>query len=235
MTTRRAVDPQQAAPVGDLTVEYLGTVTEELCHELEAEWVRLRQASSIGDHLGIAEHFPVYSSGRGWWSLHGDRLKLPAPATLSLVDGWSPMSFNGPGTLTAYLIVKMRMPSDVAAFTSALRRAVTQSVESFGLETTARRNGLFVGHRRVARSLTHIRRNIAATRISVDVATRGHWREALVQLGSEPGTSMAQELGSPVLLDDVAAVLGAALGRELNLALTAGLPGVVGPGGVPEQ
>lgn len=218
-----------------MTVEYLGTVTEELCRELETEWVRQRKGAGSADRLGIAEHYAVYTSGRDWWALHGDRSKLPALATLSLVEGRAPVCFNGPGTLTAYLIVKIHTPSDLAPFVDALGRAVTRSVETFGLETTARRDGLFVGTRRIARSVTRVRSRIAASRICVDVATRGHWREALVQLGAEPGISLGQAVGSPISLDDVAATLAGAVASELNVALTVGLPGVVGPGGVPEQ
>lgn len=226
---------QQAVTDGFLAVEYLGTVAEDLCHELEAEWVRQRQGGGLADRLGIGEHYPAYTAGRGWWELHGDPKKLPTVATLSLINGRSPLCFNGPGTLTAYVIVKLQRRMDVARHLDALRLAVTQSVESFGPATTVRRDGLFVGHRRIARSTTRVRGGIAASRISVDVATRGHWRAALVELGAEPGTSIVREVGSVVLLDDVSAVLAGAFARELGLALVAGLPGVVGPGGVTEQ
>jgi lipoyl(octanoyl) transferase len=232
-----------AAHGGVLTVDRLGTVAYEPTWELQDELADQRRQRRIGDRLLLLEHFPVYTIGRG-----GDETNLLATpsrlreigATFVRVDRGGDITFHGPGQLVAYPIVELKDPLDLRRYVRTLEAAIIETAARFGV-AAGRVDGLtgvWVDEtRKLAAIGVRVRRGVTTHGLALNVNTELRWFTEMIPCGirDKEVTSLARELGHPVVMEDVEQALAQELARHFGLSLGSGMPGVVGPAGVREQ
>jgi lipoyl(octanoyl) transferase len=236
-------NPLLAAHGGVLTVERLGTVAYQPAWELQDELAQQRRERRIGDRLLLLEHFPVYTIGRG-----GDEANLLAGpdrlrqigAEFVRIDRGGDITFHGPGQLVAYPIVELRNPLDVRRYVRTLEAAIVETAAAFGVEA-GRIEGLtgvwVEGERKLAAIGVRVRRAVTTHGLALNVNTELRWFDEMIPCGipDKQVTSLAREVGQPVEMEAVEEAMAAALATGLGLSLTAGQPGIAGPGGATEQ
>jgi lipoyl(octanoyl) transferase len=106
---------------------------------LQRELQRRRASDEMPDCCLLLEHQPVYTAGKR--TAVSDR-PVGGPATPVIdVDRGGKITWHGPGQLTAYPIIKLRVPVDVAAYVRALEQAMIGVCAEFGV-TAGRVAGL---------------------------------------------------------------------------------------------
>jgi lipoyl(octanoyl) transferase len=235
--------PLLAAHGGLLTVDRLGTIAYGPSWELQDELAQQRRERRIGDRLLLVEHFPVYTIGRG-----GDEANLLAgPDRLRQLgaefvrsDRGGDITFHGPGQLVAYPVVELRDPLDLRRYVRTLESAVINTAAAFGV-AAGRVDGLtgvwVDGERKLAAIGVRVRRGVTTHGLALNVNTELRWFDEMIPCGirDKDVTSLARELGQPVPMEAVEDAIVFALATGFGLALTAGAPGIAGPGGSTEQ
>jgi lipoyl(octanoyl) transferase len=235
--------PLLASHGGVLTVERLGTVPYQVTWELQDELAQQRRQRRTGDRLLLLEHFPVYTIGRGGNEANllagRDRLRQLG-AELIRSDRGGDITFHGPGQLVAYPIVELRDPLDLRRYVRTLEGAVIETAAAFGV--TAGRvdelTGVWVeGERKLAAIGVRVRRGVTTHGLALNVNTELRWFDEMIPCGirDKDVTSLARELGHPVPMEAVEDAMSSALASGFGLTLSAGAPGIAGPGGATEQ
>jgi lipoyl(octanoyl) transferase len=235
--------PLLLAHGGTLTVERLGTVPYQPTWELQDELAQQRRERRIGDRLLLLEHFPVYTIGRG-----GDESNLLAsPARLRemgselvRIDRGGDITFHGPGQLVAYPIVELRDPLDLRRYVRSLEAAIIKTAGTFGVvaDRVDGLTGVWVGgERKLAAIGVRVRRGVTTHGLALNVNTELRWFAEMIPCGirDKEVTSLARELGRPLEMHAVEAVLAEALSTAFGLQLTTGAAGPMGPAGSSEQ
>ena len=228
---------------GVLTVDRLGTAAYQPTWELQDELAEQRRGRRIGDRLLLAEHFPVYTIGRG-----GDESNLLASpdrlreigAELVRVDRGGDITFHGPGQIVAYPIVELKDPLDLRRYVRSLEAAVIETAARFGVDGGHLKGhpGIWVeGERKLAAIGVRVRRGVTTHGLALNVNTDLRWFDEMIPCGihDKGVTSLARELGQAVPMDEVEEELARQLARHLGLRLAEGAEGVTGPGGGREQ
>lgn len=235
--------PLLAAHGGLLTVDHLGTVPYHPAWELQDELAQQRRERRIGDRLLLLEHFPVYTIGRG-----GDEGNLLAGpdrmrelgAQLIRIDRGGDITFHGPGQLIAYPIVELADPLDLRRYVRTLEAAIIDTAAAFGVpgdRLTGHPGSWVDGERKLAAIGVRVKRGVTTHGLALNVNTDLAWFDEMIPCGipDKGVTSLAREVGHAVPMEDVEAVLAAALARHLGLRPAAGLAETIGPAGGREQ
>jgi lipoyl(octanoyl) transferase len=235
--------PLLAAHGGTLTVDRLGTAAYRPTWELQDELAEQRRGRRIGDRLLLVEHFPVYTIGRG-----GDEANMLAGperlrelgAELIRIDRGGDITFHGPGQLVAYPIVELADPLDLRRYVRTLEAAIIATVGRFGV-TAARLEGhpgiWVAGERKLAAIGVRVRRGVTTHGLALNVNTDLRWFAEMIPCGirDKDVTTLAQEIGAPVAMEDVEDELARQLADHFGLRASAGFAGAVGPAGGREE
>ncbi|MBX6341784.1 MAG: lipoyl(octanoyl) transferase LipB [Thermomicrobiaceae bacterium] len=184
----------------------------------------LRREGAIDDLLLLLEHERVYTNGR-----HGDRANLLADeATLArlgiayiVADRGGDITYHGPGQLVAYPVVHLgRLGLGVKAYVERLEAAVIRAAARLGVAATSSPGytGVWVGRDKLAAIGVRVRYGVAYHGVAVNVAPDLADFDRIVPCGipDRGVTSLAQLLGRPVAVDEVALLCAQALAELLG-------------------
>ena len=192
--------------------------------------------SAIPETVLFLEHPPTITLGR---RTQEDEIHVPPGADVAIVDtdrgGRS--TYHGPGQLVCYPILDLkRHGKDVKKFCRDLEEAIIRTVAPFGLEAT-RIDGLTgvwlqSPPRKIASIGVHLSRWVSthgyALNVDLDLAPFTTWITAC-GLDDASFTSLANELGRPVTVDEVRPVAREAFAEVFDLVfeeLPGGDPGL---------
>jgi lipoyl(octanoyl) transferase len=181
---------------------------------------------AIPDTVVMLEHAPVITLGR---RTDGDEVHVPEGAEVEVVetDRGGKSTFHGPGQLVCYPIFDLkRHGQDVKRYCRELEEALILTLAKLGIEGE-RIDGLTgVWLTRPPRKIASIGIHIAkwvtthgyALNVDLDPAPFTHWITAC-GLEDAAFTTVAQELGRPVTVDEVRAPALEALAEVFELEL----------------
>src|ERR1044071_2560203 len=205
----------------------LHLVTYENGMALQQKLVELRQRDEIDDQLLLLEHPPVITLGRGGKL---DNL-LASPDTLAServrffeTTRGGDITYHGPGQLVGYPILHLgEGKRDVRKYVTNVEEVLIRTVAEYGItaERIEGRRGIWVGNDKIAAIGVRIARWVTSHGFALNVNTNlGHFRFITpCGLRGTGVTSIAQQVGHEVPLDEVREIVAAkfseVLGREL--------------------
>jgi lipoyl(octanoyl) transferase len=174
----------------------------------------------------LLEHPPVVTLGR---RTETQELHVPADAAVEIVetDRGGKSTFHGPGQLVCYPILDLnRHGRDVKRYCRDLERAIVRTLAAFDVDATCIEGltGVWLTPppRKIASIGVHISRWVTthgyALNVDLDLAPFTQWITAC-GLDDAAFTSMAQELGRPLSVDEVRGPAAAALADVFGLEL----------------
>ena len=205
----------------------LHVVTYENGLQLQQKLVELRQREELDDQLLLLEHPPVITLGRG-----GDRGNLLASPDALKAHGvrfyettrGGDITYHGPGQVVGYPILHLGEGSrDVRRYVTNLEEVLIRTVAAYGITATRAegKRGIWVGNDKIAAIGVRIARWVTSHGFALNVNTNlDHFRLITpCGLRGTGVTSIAREIGRPVPLDEVRAIVAAnftdVFGREL--------------------
>jgi len=203
----------------------LGSTSYDEAWELQRAIAADVLAGERPDTMILLEHPPVVTVGR---RTGDDELHLPADADVDVVetDRGGKSTYHGPGQLVCYPIVDLnRHGRDVRRYCRDLEEALIRTLAAFGLEGT-RIEGLTgvwleCPPRKIASIGVHISRWVTthgyALNVDLDPAPFTSWITACGLEGAA-FTTIADELGRPVSVDDVRPAAATAVEEVFDLA-----------------
>jgi lipoate-protein ligase B len=196
--------------------------------EIEALQEELRDRVLDGDAaaeaLILVEHEPVITLGRraGPGELRVAEATLAARGiALHRSSRGGAATYHGPGQLVAYPVV--RLTGGVVAHVSALAASVVALARSLGVDASfdRARPGVWVGERKLASIGVHVHRRVAIHGLALNVTRQSTSGFDAIVPCAMPGvrmTSLEEEAGAPLSVDDVRVVFGRILATSLRNA-----------------
>ena len=209
----------------------LGLVEYQAAWDLQRSLAAAVAQGAIPDTVLFLEHPPTITLGR---RTEQGEVHVPAGADVAVVetDRGGRSTYHGPGQLVCYPILDLkRHGKDVKKFCRDLEEAIAQTLAAFGL-VGARIDGLtgvWVAPppRKIASIGVHLSRWVSthgyALNVDLDPTPFTDWITAC-GLDDAAFTSMAQELGRAITVDEVRAAARDAFAGVFGLALEE-LPG----------
>jgi lipoyl(octanoyl) transferase len=184
------------------------------------------QAGERPDTVVFLEHPPVVTLGR---RTDQGELHVPAGAEVEIVetDRGGKSTFHGPGQLVCYPVLDLnRHGRDVRRYCRDLEESVIRTLASFDLDATRIEGltGVWLERppRKIASIGVHISRWVTthgyALNVDLDPAPFTDWITAC-GLEDAAFTTMADELGRPIGVDDVRPAATAAIAEVFELDL----------------
>ena len=208
----------------------LGCMDYKAAWKLQTEIVSARVKGIIDtDIILFLEHPAVFTLGRRGGRDHllvSEEFLKTSGIPIVQVERGGHITFHGPGQLVAYPIVNLRARSiGVVDFVTALEDIMLATVQTWGIE--AERNpanrGIWVGNNKLGSIGLAIRKGISfhglALNVNIDLAPFS-WIQPC-GLEGVCMTSIQQELGRELSMDDVCTVVKRQFESVLNLNLTA--------------
>jgi lipoate-protein ligase B len=204
----------------------LGETPYREAWELQRALAAAVSQGAIPDTIVMLEHPPVITLGR---RAEEGELHVPDGAEVELVetDRGGKSTYHAPGQLVCYPILDLtRHGQDVKKYCRDLEQALIGTLEPFGLEaqTIDGLTGLWLTPppRKIASIGIHIHKWVTthgyALNVDLDPAPFTDWITAC-GLDGAAFTTMAQELGRPLGVDDVRPAAAAAFERVFGLEL----------------
>ena len=196
-------------------IHRLHLVTYENGMRLQQKLVEMRQRDEIADQLLLLEHPPVITLGRG-----GDETNLLATPDHLAAEGvrfyettrGGDITYHGPGQIVGYPILHLGENNrDVRKYVSALEEVLIRTVAEYGItaERVDGRRGIWVGNDKIAAIGVRIARWVTSHGWALNVSTNLDHFRLITPCGIQGMgvTSIEQEIGRKVPLDEVRAVL----------------------------
>jgi lipoate-protein ligase B len=191
--------------------------------KLQQELVAARQRGEIADTLVLVEHPDVITLGRR----QSSQANVVAAGDIPIfeIERGGDVTYHGPGQLVGYPILALDdAERDLHLYLRNLEEALIGVCADVGVE--GRRNpgwtGVWIGERKVASLGIAVRKWVTMHGFALNVATELSRFAAINPCGLDAAvmTSLAQESGRPLTVEDVKplaiARLGAALGRSFG-------------------
>ena len=203
-----------------MEVRRLGVVDYPAALELQRELVEQRKQGLIPDQLLLLEHPHVITLGARNHNARSNVLETPEAlarrgVALFETGRGGDVTYHGPGQLVGYPILELpKDRRDVHRYVRDLEEVLIGAVAAFGIGAARipGLTGIWVGDRKLAAIGVRISRWVTSHGFALNVNTNLSRFELIVPCGiTDKGvTSMAQLLGRPVPMDEVAtAVEGA--------------------------
>src|SRR5437764_7616998 len=209
----------------------LGLVEYQAAWDLQRSLAAAVSQGAIPDTVLFLEHPPTITLGR---RTEDGEVHVPEGADVAVVetDRGGRSTYHGPGQLVCYPILDLkRHGKDVKKFCRDLEEAIVQTLNSFGLEGSRIEGltGVWLQRppRKIASIGVHLSRWISthgyALNVDLDPMPFTDWITAC-GLDDAAFTSMAQELGRTLTVDDVRPAAHDAFAQVFDLAFEE-LPG----------
>ena len=184
-----------------------------------ADGLRLQQAvhaqvvAGAEDVTLLLEHEPVYTAGK-----RTEPWERPTDGTPVVdVDRGGKITWHGPGQITGYPIIRLADPVDVVDYVRRLEQALIDVCAELGLATgrVEGRSGVWTpdGRRKVAAIGIRVARGVTmhGFALNCDPDLRAYDRIVACGITDATVTSLTQELGRDVTVDEVLPLLEARL------------------------
>ena len=186
-------------------IEYsVALETQRMIHREVAEGVR-------PNTLLILEHPSVFTAGK-----RTSESEKPHDGTPVIdVDRGGKITWHGPGQLVGYPIVKLAKPTELVGFVREIEAGLIRVCSEFGLETQRvdGRSGVWVcdedGERKIAAIGIRVASGVSMHGFALNVNPDLSEFNRIIPCGIEDAsvTSMQQELGRDISIDEVAPVV----------------------------
>jgi lipoyl(octanoyl) transferase len=186
-------------------IEYsVALETQRLIHKEVAEGVR-------PNTLLILEHPSVFTAGK-----RTSESEKPHDGTPVInVDRGGKITWHGPGQLVGYPIVKLAKPTELVGFVREIEAGLIRVCSEFGLNTQRvdGRSGVWVcdaqGARKIAAIGIRVASGVSMHGFALNVNPDLNEFNRIIPCGIEDAsvTSMQQELGRDISIDEVAPVV----------------------------
>lgn len=153
----------------------------------------------------VVEHDPVVTLGR---NAKDEHLLLPQQLLAELgvdvhrIERGGDVTYHGPGQVVVYPIRKLERFREVVPFVSALERAASDALASFGIEAATRgeHRGVYVGSNAICAVGLAVRRMTSLHGIALNVCTALDYDRLILPCGTAQFgiTSISRELGRTV-------------------------------------
>ena len=194
--------------------------------ELQRSLAAAVSAGEIPDTVVLLEHPPVVTLGR---RTEEGELHVPHGADVEIVetDRGGKSTYHGPGQLVCYPILDLtRHGQDVPKYCRDLEEALIRTLDAFDVPATRIEGltGIWLESppRKIASIGVHIHKWVTthgyALNVDLDRAQLSDWITACGLEGAS-FTTMAHELGRPIVVDDVRGAAAAAIAEVLTLVL----------------
>jgi lipoyl(octanoyl) transferase len=205
----------------------LGAVPYREAWDLQRSLAAAVSQGAIPDTVVLLEHPPVITLGR---RAEEGELHLPEGADVEIVetDRGGKSTFHGPGQLVCYPILDLtRHGQDVKRYCRDLEEALIRALRAVGVEATRLDGltGIWVEHppRKIASIGVHISKWVTthgyALNVDLDPAPFTQWITAC-GLADTSFTTVAQELGRPMTVDEVRPHAAAAFEEVFGLTFS---------------
>jgi lipoate-protein ligase B len=209
----------------------LGTVDYQAAWDLQRSLAAAVSQGAIPDTVLFLEHPPTITLGR---RTEEGEVHVPADAEVAVVetDRGGRSTYHGPGQLVCYPILDLkRHGKDVKKFCRNLEEVIIRTLAAFGLEGSRIEGltGVWLQRppRKIASIGVHLSRWISthgyALNVDLDPSPFTDWITAC-GLDDAAFTSMAHELGRPLVVDEVRPAAHEALAEVFDLVFEE-LPG----------
>ena len=200
-----------------------GLTAYEAAWKRQEELVAQRNAGEVADTLILTEHEPVYTLGVRKDS--EQHMLWDAPElqrrgiTVTQTNRGGDITYHGPGQIVGYPIVNLTARKDLHAYLRLLEQVLINTVGTFGLAADRRagKTGIWLGTRKIAAIGVAVKKWTTYHGFALNVNADLTPFSGIVPCGITDGTvtSMQLELGQPVDLTEVKAVLAAEFWRLL--------------------
>jgi lipoate-protein ligase B len=220
------------APVPAYVYDLLGTpLGYEEADAMQRNLAAARSQGAIPDTVLLCEHPATLTLGR---SSEDDELPLGRDGYAALgweihdTDRGGRSTWHGPGQLVVYLVLDLRdHGKDLRRYAHDLERVVVGALAALGIESAPGEDrehvGVWVGERKIAslgiRADSWIVRHGFALNVDCDLDAFARFRAC--GLEATPFTSVAQELGRDVTVEEARGPVLAALADVFSLDLSA--------------
>jgi lipoyl(octanoyl) transferase len=205
----------------------LGAVPYREAWDLQRSLAAAVSQGAIPDTVVLLEHPPVITLGR---RAEEGELHLPEGADVEIVetDRGGKSTFHGPGQLVCYPILDLtRHGQDVKRYCRDLEEALIRALRAVGVEATRLDGltGIWVERppRKIASIGVHISKWVTthgyALNVDLDPAPFTQWITAC-GLADTSFTTVAQELGRPITVDEVRPHAAAAFEEVFGLTFS---------------
>jgi lipoyl(octanoyl) transferase len=205
----------------------LGAVPYREAWDLQRSLAAAVSQGAIPDTVVLLEHPPVITLGR---RAEEGELHLPEGADVEIVetDRGGKSTFHGPGQLVCYPILDLtRHGQDVKRYCRDLEEALIRALRAVGVEATRLDGltGIWVERppRKIASIGVHISKWVTthgyALNVDLDPAPFTQWITAC-GLADTSFTTVAQELGRPIMVDEVRPHAAAAFEEVFGLTFS---------------
>jgi lipoyl(octanoyl) transferase len=205
----------------------LGAVPYREAWDLQRSLAAAVSQGAIPDTVVLLEHPPVITLGR---RAEEGELHVPEGADVEIVetDRGGKSTFHGPGQLVCYPILDLtRHGQDVKRYCRDLEEALIRALRAVGVEATRLDGltGIWVERppRKIASIGVHISKWVTthgyALNVDLDPAPFTQWITAC-GLADTSFTTVAQELGRPIMVDEVRPHAAAAFEEVFGLTFS---------------
>jgi lipoyl(octanoyl) transferase len=201
---------------------WLGRVAYRPAFELQQIVAQLRAEEKLPDTLLLLEHEHVYTLGR---RAPEEEILLDPEALASRgiaverTDRGGRVTYHGPGQLVGYPIVRLST-ADLVGYVRALERAMIAVAADAGIEAgpVEGLTGIWTGDRKLGAIGIHVSRGITTHGFALNVNTDLSMFNGIVPCGivDRGVTSLAEQLGHDVPMDDVVRFTIARVGEALG-------------------
>jgi lipoyl(octanoyl) transferase len=204
----------------------LGVVGYTEAWDLQCSLAAAVSQGAVPDTVILLEHPPVITLGR---RTAAEELHLPDGAEVEVVetDRGGRSTYHGPGQLVCYPILDLnRHGRDVKRYCRDLEEGVIRTLNAFGLqgERVDALTGVWLPSppRKICSIGVHVSRWVTthgyALNVDLDPEPFTRWITAC-GIGDAAFTTMARELGRPILVDEVRPAAAQALADVFELSL----------------
>ena len=172
--------------------------------------VAARQRNELRDGLILLEHEPVFTFGRSSRADHllvsSEVLRANGFGVYDIERGGS-VTYHGPGQLVGYPIIDLRSyDEDVVKYMRSLEETILRTLADLGISAQRQRGfpGVWVGDQKIAAVGVAVKRKVTMHGFALNVDPQLEHFSYINPCGlGRPVTSVAQELGHAVPLDEV--------------------------------
>jgi lipoyl(octanoyl) transferase len=187
-----------------------------------------RRRNEIGDHLLLLEHDHVYTNGRRGRPEHllvSEETLASLGASYVEVDRGGDITYHGPGQLVGYAIVDLACAGlGVRAYVRALEEVLLRTAAHFMVAATTMSGypGIWIGDAKLGAIGVKVSRSVTYHGFSLNVDPDLAYFDRIIACGlaDRDVTSLAQQLGHPIAVNDVIPIcaqeFAEVFGRELR-------------------
>ena len=191
-------------------------------------WQAARAAAvadgSAPETVLFLEHHAVYTMGRRGGREHLLRPEFALGAEVIDADRGGDITFHGPGQLVVYPILRLRERGiGIARYVRLLEQAMIETAAVLGVRAERRRGqpGCWAEGRKLGSVGVRLSHGVSTHGLALNVCTELNWFDAITPCGIAGAqiTSLSQELGRSVSVDEAAEAMRAAFNDIFALRL----------------